>query len=625
MLNPNDRKIYLDEVSPPPGYRLDCAVATTFSLDLLTLLMAPLSMALYQYRDKNEMLNSPEALLEALHQTAGRFAVFCQNGRISVPAKDTLLYSYLEKAVIGVNPPNPKGVFHPKTWLLRFEAEKENLPVFYRFLCLSRNLTFDRSWDTVLSLEGKLEEKRKLGYSRNRPLTEFINILPELAVNPPNPEILKIIKRMKKEVPRVRFTTPEGFDPHFRFFPIGMPGHLRFPKVDKRNRTLVLSPFVSFAVLKQLTEQGRNNIVISRLQELADLTKNAYNFLQKSSRLFFMDSGAERPEQTHLEEEAEHVGGELGDFSGLHAKLIITENASQASVWTGSANATNHAFRGQNVEFMVKLSGPRNKVGINKFLGGESDRLSFMSMLRPYEREPGQPAADRTLKKLEKMLENARSAIADADLKVNVTREAGDEYGLSLVPSKKGLELPPGVAGVCYPITLPDSHAQDIQSLIGGEPIAFKDITLESLTGFIAFRLSAHLKGRKQQTSFVLNLPVSGQPKERDQRILHRLLADKDGFMRYLLFILSGDQRLPPPPGSGHDRRTNRGRTGWAFDLPLFEEMVRAFSRAPEKIDRIERLINNIKEMEQYEQILPEGFDEIWQAFATARNMEETH
>ena len=53
--------------------------------------------------------------------------------------------------------------------------------------------------------------------------------------------------------------------------------------------------------------------------------------------------------------------------------------------------------------------------------------------------------------------------------------------------------------------------------------------------------------------------------------------------------------------------------------------MVRAFSRAPEKIDRIERLINNIKEMEQYEQILPEGFDDIWQAFATARNMEETH
>jgi len=57
----------------------------------------------------------------------------------------------------------------------------------------------------------------------------------------------------------------------------------------------------------------------------------------------------------------------------------------------------------------------------------------------------------------------------------------------------------------------------------------------------------------------------------------------------------------------------------------LFEEMVRAFSRAPEKIDRIEKLINNIKEMEQYEEILPEGFDDIWQVFVAARNLEEIH
>ena len=26
----------------------------------------------------------------------------------------------------------------------------------YRVLCMSRNMTFDRSWDTLLSLEGEL-------------------------------------------------------------------------------------------------------------------------------------------------------------------------------------------------------------------------------------------------------------------------------------------------------------------------------------------------------------------------------------------------------------------------------------------------------------------------------------
>ena len=107
--------------------------------------------------------------VEALQRVAGRLVIFCQKGRISVPKTDTLLYSYLEPVVVEAQPEGG-GVFHPKTWLLRFTAE--NQPVVYRFLCLSRNLTFDHSWDTVLSLEGVLQE-RKVGFSKNSPLRSF--------------------------------------------------------------------------------------------------------------------------------------------------------------------------------------------------------------------------------------------------------------------------------------------------------------------------------------------------------------------------------------------------------------------------------------------------------------------
>ena len=146
MLEPNSRCIYLEELRPPVGYRLERAIATTYSLDLLTLLMAPLSMALNECHNREDALKDPIAILEALRQTTNRLTVFCQQGRIAVPAKDALLYRYLEPVVVEVQSPDNRGVFHAKTWLLRFVGEAADDPVHYRFLCLSRNLTFDRSW-----------------------------------------------------------------------------------------------------------------------------------------------------------------------------------------------------------------------------------------------------------------------------------------------------------------------------------------------------------------------------------------------------------------------------------------------------------------------------------------------
>ncbi|HHW28323.1 MAG TPA: hypothetical protein GXX21_02015, partial [Syntrophomonadaceae bacterium] len=137
MFDPNTRCVYLAELRPPSGFKLDRAIATTFSLDLLALLMAPVSMVYSDLQDREAPLQNPVALLESLRQTTGRFAVFCQQGRILVPRADTLLYSYLERAVVEVQPPG-KGVFHPKVWVLRFLGEDDGQQVvFYRFLCLS--------------------------------------------------------------------------------------------------------------------------------------------------------------------------------------------------------------------------------------------------------------------------------------------------------------------------------------------------------------------------------------------------------------------------------------------------------------------------------------------------------
>jgi len=59
--------------------------------------------------------------------------------------------------IYDVQAPDADGVFHPKVWALRFIAGDG--AIGYRVLCLSRNLTFDRCWDTVVTLDGELTDR----------------------------------------------------------------------------------------------------------------------------------------------------------------------------------------------------------------------------------------------------------------------------------------------------------------------------------------------------------------------------------------------------------------------------------------------------------------------------------
>jgi hypothetical protein len=146
MLRPDERTHLLELLRPPSGCQLDLAVGTTFSLDLISALMLPLSFAFFDWEQPDgELAADPLALLEALRRYRDRFTIFCQSGQIRLPAKYPPLLTFLEPSIYDVETPDKEGIFHPKVWALRFAAEDGS--VRYRVLCLSRNLTFDRCWD----------------------------------------------------------------------------------------------------------------------------------------------------------------------------------------------------------------------------------------------------------------------------------------------------------------------------------------------------------------------------------------------------------------------------------------------------------------------------------------------
>jgi len=592
-------------------------------MDLMSLLMAPLSMALNDVRDRQETLHDPIAVLEALDKTAERFAVFCQSGRIAVPRVDTRLFTYLEKVVMEVQPASMDGVFHPKTWLLRFAAEDEDLPIVYRFLCLSRNLTFDRSWDTILTLDGVLED-RKNAFSRNRPLAEFVAALPKLACGPVRKPLREHIDILADEVLRVRFEPPERFEDKIGFLPSGIPGHLGEFLLEAGQRNLVMSPFLSEQVLEPLTESGEDNVLISRLDSLDTLSGEMIAALESRGSIFFMDEGAERPDDLDAEEAPHESNRDAhGDLSGLHAKLYIMEHGWRATIGTGSANATNAAYRSLNVEFVTELRGLKSKFGIDRLLGSEDDKVALRNMLRPYVRSqmPESDEKARIQMELEGELETARRCLSRLGLTAAVSPATDDIYTLAVTGQEAADGFPSSVTGQCHPISLKNDHARDISPALGGGRIEFEGMSLVALTGFAAFELSTRRDSHKASVAFVLNLPISGIPSHRNSSILHHIIADRSRFLRYLLFLLADDDAQfgaygPLSAGLSQDPDSHAKGVG---AIPLLEELIRAYSRKPEKIDRIGRLIDDLKKAGQADDLLPEGFDAVWQTFVAAR------
>ncbi|MCL5743685.1 MAG: hypothetical protein M1541_07130, partial [Acidobacteria bacterium] len=177
MLEPNTRVLLTHPFRAPPGHQFDCGIATTYSLDLTTLLGATLHLSLFGEVGAAEDLKNGVALLEALRRTSTRLGVFCQTGQIPPPKMAHVLYGLLEPMVVPVSAPLG-GVFHPKLWVLRFISAGSAPSVLLRVLVLSRNLTNDRCWDVSLALEGA-----PTGMNRrdNEGLRDLVSSLPDMA------------------------------------------------------------------------------------------------------------------------------------------------------------------------------------------------------------------------------------------------------------------------------------------------------------------------------------------------------------------------------------------------------------------------------------------------------------
>lgn len=604
MLKPQDRQILLEALRPPEGYSLDYAIGTTYSLDLLAILTAPLAFTFFDWED-DAGRHDPSAILAALRRYASRISIFSHAGNIYVPRQyEQPLYAYLEEAIVQVLPPQEGGAFHPKVWILRYIASDK--PVAYRVLCLSRNLTHDRSWDTALVLDGVLMDSDDV-VSANHPLGDFVAALPTMALRGVPERIQGMIDLMQEEIRRVVFQPPEGFE-EIEFHPLGLDhGRPSWPFPDEVDGLLAVSPFISRKCLSRLVSMGRNSILVSRLEELQKIPPS---YLRMFSEVYYLNQYA-------MPEKVEDAISEIGTIEGLHAKFYVADIGKDSYIWTGSANATGHAFE-KNVEFLVRLKGRRANCGIAALMDSKMHQLIFRDLLERYNIHDIEISEDPLEKALERAIDVAKDAIVRSDMSVHIVPV--DDQGYRMILESSVLSFPEGISVCCWPITLPDRYA--CQLTTGSQQIAvFQGISDLKLTPFFAFEMTALIDGRTGSSRFVLILPLEGGPDDRQERMLSSIY-NKELLIRLLFHMLffEGDPHidgfLQPLDGTTSDGKPQEANYR---ALPLFESMVRALARDPERLDDVKRLIDDLSNHQETCDLLPEGFERIWKPIWAAR------
>jgi hypothetical protein len=598
MLNPKAERVdYGWELRPPEGYELDSAIAATYTLDLDALLSVPVALCFHDTLE-GEIQGERLALLEAVGQLKGRLKVFYQAGKIKLPSSYNRLFALLEPWLQPVMPGNVAySSFHPKFWLLRYTAPKS--PVRYRLIVLSRNLTFDRSWDLALSLDG--EVSRESVYNAHQGWDALVK---DLLLQDPSFEPGKTIR---EELNRINWHPPDQFkDPRIL---AGGPGYGQpLDLLSPNDSILVVSPFLkdsagSVGALDELAHRAPegNRWLFSREEELDEIGPE---------KLAGWSCYAINSDVVDGEERLEMGTGR----QNLHAKLIVVERGQTCHWHLGSANATAAALGNagndpRNTELMVRLTGKSNVIGPAALLGqwlDEDNPQNGLFVRHEFnDRVESEGESERDLFRVlsfELIQSNWTLSASEAESDPTLF-----EVELSLGEMPK---LPEGISVEVGLLPLRGSY-RPLDHVI-----RWNNMNINQLSAFLAVRITSQASAETEHLVIQTDLDLPAGT-DRERRIMEQLVDTEDKFLNYIRLLL---QRHPDKnQWFGFDSAGGQaGALATLFgDAPIFEQLMLASARDTEALERIQKMIDRL---EGTSVPVPKRFVQLWRHFAPSKH-----
>lgn len=606
MLNPNnDRLDYGQVLAPPDNYTLDFAIGTTYSLDLDALVGACIALGLSEETD-SDLMKNPICLLEALRATGDKVALFCEGGQIHTPNNITSLYILLEKIVFQVSTAKRKGIakfpsFHPKFWLIRYVDE--NGTPLYRVVVLSRNLTFDRSWDVTFTMDGKVNGRKTL---KTSPVVDFVSYLTSNLPSDENAKTkLKKIRTIIRELPYVHFELNSREFEDFEFLPTGVKSsdggfHSTNDKPfaplfeDSFHEILIMSPFLTNSVIKDFIDRNKyinhtDYMLFTRAMSLGKLNPNDC----ADFRIFTMKDAVVDGESTISEEMQQ------AQKQDIHAKVYMVRKYSDTYLYLGSLNASHNAIKG-NVEFTIMLKAKNRYLNMKKlseslFNGSEDNpsnpfqEVKLTDTVVIDEEQEKQNILDGYIKEINRMKPTAR-VICNADnydISINFAKYESSEYTVTVSPLL--------------------SNKTELIS----ENVLFKSLLLTQLSEFYKISVSDGTNSVQR----VIIIPTEGMPDDREKAVVSSIVKDKECFYRYIAFLLGDSYVLSALETANGAEIVGRKNTHNTIQIPaLYEKMLQTAATAPERFKEIEYLIKAVSA----DGVIPEQFEELYNVFKKA-------
>lgn len=593
MIRPGtDRLDYSKKLEPPVGYETVFAVGTTYSLDLDALIGISIALGLSESID-GELAENPIYLLEALRKTVDKVLIFCEGGQIKVPKGTNSLYALLEKMVFEVNLRNKKS-FHPKFWLVKYQNKKTG-DALYRLLVLSRNLTFDRSWDFAVTMDGKDGEVIQ---SKNEPVKDFLNYLSK-HLKASSPEIRykgKLLKNLAVDVDYVEFAIDKKFY-DYNFYPVGIDGYgiEETGLFNSYNWLFVITPFLSKGIIDELNKKSlsyKDKTLVTRRSELSKLDSSIVDDMAIYVMKDIIIDGEEAISEEAVSEEVDKDLEERTQKQDIHAKIYLKTKYNDTDFYIGSLNATQSACYG-NVELMLNLKAKRRHLSadmLKKELFGENEKENPFEKIeainpKEEEKEPGENL-EKSLKDLCRVKSLAKVTETDGKYSIEITFN----------------DLPAGISGTISPLL---SKKEEELS----PTMRFEGLALTQLCEFYQITL---VEG-EEKLRRVIKVETEGIPDGRDGAIVNGIVKDKEGFIQYITFMLGDDYLLSFLENKSFV--SNGFIFGKGEVVPaIYERMLKTAAHSPERLEEIQKLMDLISD----DGIIPEGFKKLYGTFKRA-------
>jgi len=302
----------------------------------------------------------------------------------------------------------------------------------------------------------------------------------------------------------------------------------------------------------------------------------------------------------------------------LHAKLFVAMIESIPYWYLGSANCSDPA-QGRNVEFMIELKGG-DWVGLKtkdifKALTDPA-KSEGITLFTPYDINDRISVEDQ--KNIDLAIRKIKYDLTQMEIKGKALLiEGGSAYNLSIEIDASKLLLPIGYQVNIKP--LPEQQKAGVTLKVGNNNTInnFSGYAETSLSIFLVFEI---IKDEITYSQFLLPMEIE-LPKSRLNKIFSSIINSREKFLKYLTFLLTGEEtEIISNAYPIKENSTVKGSDTWAFTgTPVYEKLLIASSRFPEKLKSIDALIKRLKveTIDLEEPIITQEFESFWNVFQT--------